>query len=223
VLVLPLFLLYEIGVAVVRTPLANGADFLTLPLLKLADFNRGFLLLVLGLLTAGVCATAVYLQKTHKTQPAHFLPVLIESAVYALSLGSVVLFVMVKILRMNPRLAASVGGVQMSPFTSLVMAAGAGLNEELVFRAGLYAGLAWALKATKKIKPWVATFIAALLSSIVFSAVHHIGPLGDPFSIGVFTFRLLCGLAFATIFQYRGFAVAAWTHALYDAYVFFLQ
>jgi hypothetical protein len=33
----------------------------------------------------------------------------------------------------------------------------------------------------------------------------------------------LCGLVFATIFQTRGFAVAVYTHALYDIYVLIVR
>ena len=59
----------------------------------------------------------------------------------------------------------------------------------------------------------------AYFSSTLFSAIHHLGPLGDPFSVWVFTFRLLAGLVFGVIYWFRGFAVAVYTHALYDMYV----
>jgi hypothetical protein len=36
-----------------------------------------------------------------------------------------------------------------------------------------------------------------------------------------FTFRSLAGRACATLFAARGFAFAAWTHALYDRIVLF--
>jgi hypothetical protein len=42
---------------------------------------------------------------------------------------------------------------------------------------------------------------------------------GEPWKLGVFVYRFLCGLFFATLFQTRGFAVAVYTHALYDIYV----
>jgi hypothetical protein len=54
---------------------------------------------------------------------------------------------------------------------------------------------------------------------VAFSAVHHLGPYGDKLLLGVFTFRVLAGLLFGLLFWFRGFAVAVYTHALYDVLV----
>jgi hypothetical protein len=62
-----------------------------------------------------------------------------------------------------------------------------------------------------------------LVSSALFSAAHHVGPLGDPLRLGVFTYRMLAGIVFGLIFWFRGFAVAVYTHALYDMYVMLLR
>ena len=64
---------------------------------------------------------------------------------------------------------------------------------------------------------------AALVGSLIFSAVHYIGAFGDPFSLTSFTFRFLLGLVFNALYLTRGFGVAAWTHALYDVFVTLLQ
>ena len=53
--------------------------------------------------------------------------------------------------------------------------------------------------------------------------MHHIPPYGDPFTIGVFTFRVLAGACFGLLFWFRGFAIAVYTHALYDLYVLVLR
>ena len=53
--------------------------------------------------------------------------------------------------------------------------------------------------------------------------MHHIPPYGDPLHIGVFTFRFMAGLCFASLFWFRGFAVAVYTHALYDLYVLLVR
>ena len=55
------------------------------------------------------------------------------------------------------------------------------------------------------------------LSSLVFALAHYLGP--ESFTVFTFTFRTLAGLIFATIFLFRGFAVAVYTHCLYDVYV----
>ncbi len=45
------------------------------------------------------------------------------------------------------------------------------------------------------------------------------GPFGEPFTLSAFTFRFLFGLALNGVFLVRGFAVAAWAHAIYDVLV----
>jgi membrane protease YdiL (CAAX protease family) len=56
-------------------------------------------------------------------------------------------------------------------------------------------------------------------SSLLFSAAHYVGPLGDTFAIYSFTFRFLAGMFFASLFLVRGFGIAAGTHAVYDILV----
>ncbi len=61
--------------------------------------------------------------------------------------------------------------------------------------------------------------VAVLLTSVVFSAAHYLGPHGETFNSFSFAFRFLAGAFFAVLFVYRGFGVAAGTHALYDVFV----
>ncbi|MCA9638481.1 MAG: CPBP family intramembrane metalloprotease, partial [Myxococcales bacterium] len=58
-----------------------------------------------------------------------------------------------------------------------------------------------------------------VISSLVFSLAHHVGPAAEAFTFDAFVYRTLAGVFFAIVYQLRGFAVAAWTHALYDVYV----
>ena len=64
-----------------------------------------------------------------------------------------------------------------------------------------------------------AVLLAALVSSILFAAAHHVGAQGEAFYFSVFLFRLLAGGLFAAIFLYRGFGVAIGAHAVYDVLV----
>ena len=61
--------------------------------------------------------------------------------------------------------------------------------------------------------------MAFFFAVMIFSAVHYIGVYGDPFTLASFSFRFLFGLILNGIFLWRGFGVAAWTHALYDVMV----
>jgi hypothetical protein len=58
-----------------------------------------------------------------------------------------------------------------------------------------------------------------VVSSLLFSAAHYVGPLGDTFEPYSFTFRTIAGLFFAGLFLWRGFGIAAGTHAAYDMLV----
>ncbi len=100
----------------------------------------------------------------------------------------------------------------------LALSLGAGLYEELVFRVLLVGGLFAGLRALRQGRT-AAYLAAAVVGAAVFSAVHHLGPLGDPFTVRVFLYRLVFGLALNALYLARGFGVAAWTHALYDVLV----
>ena len=101
----------------------------------------------------------------------------------------------------------------------LALSIGAGLYEELVFRVLLVGGLYLVLKRLFPARRYAAYLTAAVLGALVFSAVHYTGALGDPFTLRSFTFRFLFGLALNGLFLWRGFGVAAWTHALYDVMI----
>ena len=105
----------------------------------------------------------------------------------------------------------------------IVMSVGAGFWEETTFRLGLLTGIVGLCERGIGMRRILAILVGFVLSSLVFSAVHHIPPYGDPLLLGVFTFRFMAGICFGLLFWFRGFAVAAYTHALYDVYVLILR
>jgi hypothetical protein len=72
-------------------------------------------------------------RRTKALPHGSFLPMLLESAVYALTLGTLIVFVMTRLLGIEPRLAIAGG-------SNLLMSMGAGVYEELVFRLGALSG-----------------------------------------------------------------------------------
>lgn len=217
VLVLPLLVFYEIGV--ISSDRMNGADLVTSALLRLVG-TQGFIGVQIGLIVI-VLGIAAYLRKHQQLRLAQILPVILESGVYALTMGTFIIFVMVDVLHIDPRLAAGTSPIaSASIFQKLLMSVGAGVHEELVFRMLLFGGI-FALLTKLKFanRRWIAMLIALGISSVLFSAAHHIGPLGDPLRIGVFTYRAIAGLFFGLIYHYRGFAIAVYSHSLYDIYV----
>lgn len=207
-LAFPLFAVHQIGILLgVR---GNAADFAT-DLLMLAAQRS--LVHYTGLLLAMLLAYGLVLRvlrRRGRLRPAAFVPVLLESAVLALAMGSVILGVL-QYLDFLPGLSV------LGPGSIVVVSAGAGFHEELLFRVVLMGGLAVMLRGvTGRARAWL---VALGLSALLFSLAHHLGPAGEPLSGVVFVYRALAGVYFGLVYWLRGFAVAAWTHALYDVYV----
>lgn len=223
--IFPLFLIYEVGV--VFAPVMNGVDFVSRNLYAALSYNtRNYLLFHVGLavLFAGLLVWMRRRRAIRKNgDPRRFFPMLLEAAIFALTSGSLILFVMRHILHIDPPLAVGDGppfaaGGLSGTATGALLSLGAGVHEELVFRLGLCAGGA-ALLRVVGVAHGPAMVLAFLSSSVLFSAAHHIGAAGDPWAFAVFTYRLLAGLLFASLFYFRSLAHAVYTHALYDIYV----
>jgi hypothetical protein len=216
ILVFPLFLIYQIGV-LFTMPMLNGADFVTTLLFSSLGLTlKGYLLFLAGVVALFAVGIGLLKRNQHFNGKV-FLPVLLESTVYALTMGSLIVLLMTKVLGFSPGLA--VGLQQRGIVTRVVMSLGAGVYEETVFRLGLLAGCIATFEKLLGMSRWAAVVGGFLLSSAVFSFVHYIPPLGDAFTFGSFTFRMLAGVAFGVLFKLRGFAVAVYTHALYDIFV----
>jgi hypothetical protein len=220
-LALPLFVFYQIGI-LFTDGWMNGADFVTPRLLALAGGSRwGYFFFNIGL----IVAAWVYWRRSpsHQTiRPRHFVAVAAESTLYASLMGGVVVQLLIR-AGLNPPTALwspaqaiaaadpSTGGV----LNSLVLSVGAGTYEELFFRVLLMGGVLYALKFTtlSRLAQWT---IAVVGTSFIFSAFHY-WPIGmDAFDLWSFSFRFVLGIFFAGLYVARGFAVAAYTHAIYD-------
>jgi hypothetical protein len=220
ILVFPLFIIYQLGILLSRG--LNGVDFVTASLVQLCERDLGNYLVILSSMLVAYAAILLLLRQRDSFDPKAFLPVVAESAFYALSMGSIILFVMHRFVELVPGLSTS-GQLSAALASGLsfldivVISAGAGLHEELMFRLIGLGGLWWLLAGMMPEKQaWIA---ALVISSLGFSLAHHIGPHGEPFVFAAFVYRALAGVFFALVYQVRGFAVAVWTHALYDIYV----
>jgi len=218
VLVFPLLLIYQLGILLGRGQ--NGADFLTRELIELGRQDVDNYLSIVGGMLAVYAAIVLLLRHRGTFSPRAFVPMLAESASYALLMGSLIMFVIAQFTELVYSLA--VGGL--GSLDVIVISAGAGFHEELIFRLGLMGGLGWLLTGlTGDQRKWFAWAVALAVSSLLFSLAHHIGPSGEAFTFGAFVYRSLAGVFFAFVYHLRGFAVAAWTHALYDVFVLSLS
>ena len=222
-LVFPLFVVYQIGVLSMPSTY-NGADLVTSQMLRLLHGNAGTYLVINVALALAFLVLVLVLRRNNTFDPRLFVPVLFESAIYALTMGSLICFVMIDLLHIDPKLAitCSTGPGQASPAAKLILSLGAGVHEEILFRLIMVGGGVWLFERALGLRRWLAIALAFAISSVLFSAAHHVIG-GEPFRVGAFTYRILCGLVFATIFQTRGFAVAVYTHALYDIYVLLVR
>jgi hypothetical protein len=218
-LVFPLFLVYQIGVLLIPD-VYNGADLVTSQLLHLLHGRLGaYVILNLGLGLAFIIALA-YLRKRNEFHARQFIPVILESSVYAVTMGALIVFVMMNVLGVDPRLQIScaTGPHDVGLLGRIILSFGAGVHEELVFRLLMIPALIYLGSKVLGLGRVPAIALAFFVSAALFSLAHHVVG-GEPFHIGVFVYRLLCGLIFACIFQFRGFATAVYTHALYDIFV----
>lgn len=207
---LPLVLAYEGGVlALGRGTARNGADVWLRQLLDAAGFGGYFLLPVLTIV--GLLAWHHVEHDRWRFRPGVLAGMALESWVWA--------GVLLGIARMQGRwwpLAAALG--EEGLFARFVAFCGAGLYEEVLFRLLLLPALAWLFAQLGCSVP-VAAAGGVVVSSVLFSLAHYVGPLGDTFALYSFTFRFLAGLFFATLFVTRGFGIAAGAHAAYDLLV----
>lgn len=207
---LPLVLAYEGGVLVLgRGSPRNGADVWLRQALDALGFGAYFLLPALMVL--GLLAWHHVEHDRWRFSPAVLAGMAFESLLWAA--------VLVGIARLQDRLwplAAAV--VEEGVLARLVAFCGAGLYEEVLFRLLLLPALAWTFERIG-FSGAAAAVLGLVGSSVLFSAAHYVGPLGDTFQIYSFTFRFLAGMFFAVLFSVRGFGIAAGTHAIYDILV----
>ncbi len=216
---LPLLALYELLIVFAnRSAVAQVrvSSEMWLKQLLLVVGDHGLIAFGVAVLVAGIAVFWNDRKKNIPFRPRYFLWMLLESAAYAVVIALLVANLVQAILPMLAQ-AAPIEGLAMK----LALSVGAGLYEELLFRVLLVGMLFWALRRIMGSRA-LAYAIAALVGAFLFSLMHYIGPLGDPFQPGSFLFRMLFGLALNVVFLWRGFGVAAWTHALYDVMVLVL-
>ncbi|HVE78221.1 MAG TPA: CPBP family intramembrane glutamic endopeptidase [Gemmatimonadaceae bacterium] len=151
-------------------------------------------------------------------RPRILAAMLVESAVLALTFGSLVGATTARIL--DPLAPLSVPAPPaLDAFTRLTLSLGAGLYEELLFRVLLVGTLAWGARRLLGWPPAAAGAMAVGIGALVFSAFHYVGPYGDRWALDSFTYRAVAGVFLSALYVTRGFGITAWTHALYDVLV----
>lgn len=219
ILVVPIFLVYHLGILFMDR--RNGVDMASTVFFGILKQSVGVYVGVTLAIAAGLIGAGFYLRKKGRARVFAFVPVLAESTLWAIGLSVSVGWATAKVV---PGLIEplQVAAEPMGPIDKLVMSCGAGFHEELVFRVILFGGLAFFLRRVLNVRATWSLITAIVVSSVIFSGIHYVGVLGDEFTWASFVFRFLAGVFLALVYRYRGFAVAVYSHAIYDVIVLFL-
>lgn len=221
--VAPMIVIYEVGLLLLGPDaLRNGADAWLRSTLHWAGFGQYFLL---PLLTCAILLGCHHLRRDRwHLRWAVLYGMLLES----MTLGFVlVVFSHCQgLVSGTAQIAQLCSIADVSAVRQVIGFFGAGIYEELLFRLMLLPAIVTLLCAagTSRAVSWIT---AIVLSSLLFAAAHYrldllIGSYeitttaGDVFQWNTFVFRSFAGAFFGVLYRYRGFGVAAGSHALYD-------
>jgi len=203
VLIFPLMLAYEIGVLFAGH--VNGADVVTRSMYA-AIGSRGGYLLIHAAFAIGFLLWVRRDSRWTSLSIEVAAPVILEAAVYALTLGALGTLIVERVLGLG------ISG------SEIVSALGAGVHEELVFRLAAMTGLV-SLLGRSSLDRRLCVVVALLGSAALFAAAHHVGSHGEVFTMHAFAYRCVAGVVFGLVFWFRSLAHAVYAHALYDIVV----
>jgi len=206
--VAPLVLLHAAACAIFEPPVqAAAAVWVLRPLLRAGLGPASSALVVAAILVAlGVALSARALRRgTVRFRPGLVPLIWLEGAAWGLVLD----------VGWNGLGARAPGGLGLGPGDEIVLALGAGIYEELVFRVGVFHAVrAVALRLAGQGATGRATAAAVVVTSLAFAAAHHLGP--EPFALGAFAFRVVAAVFFTALLATRGLGVAVAAHVAYD-------
>lgn len=214
---LPLLLLYEILIFIAQPDSEQVVRISVDVWIKTLFSHFGQDVLSITLIFVALLGIFVLYKERKKLsslKAGYFATMLMEASAYAFLLALIISTTVNSLLQ----IAAPETVQSLSTLQQLALSLGAGLYEELFFRVILVSLLLLIMKYLVQTK-WLRFALAMVIAALLFSAVHYIGELGDTFTLGSFLFRFLFGLALNAIYIFRGFGMAAWTHAIYDVMV----
>lgn len=111
---------------------------------------------------------------------------------------------------------------QPSIWQRAVLALGAGIYEEFVFRVLVVSGVAALVSLGLKWSKTSAYILGVMVSAVVFAWFHYVGVYGDIFQLRTFLLRMLAGILLSVLYVLRGFGITAYAHIVYDFIIIFL-
>ena len=211
---LPLLLVYEVGLFAISANdlplLRNGADVLMRQVLEMfvvvGTYGFGGTFLI-GFIIAFLRQKKAL--EASQIKGEYLLTMLFESIGWAILL--------IIIMLRAPEYLMSTKDERL--LQQVVLAVGAGIYEEFVFRVILITGFAYILGLILKWREIGKNIGSMFLAAVLFSAFHFVGPYGEDPSAYLFFIRIIAGVFLGTIYIFRGFGIAAYTHTIYDLFV----
>lgn len=238
IFLLPLILIYEIGVRILAgdggESIRNGADAWMRVFLVKAGIELSWLppLLLVGTLVAWHLST----KQPWKMNWDTYGGMAAESFLYAfvlIMLGQITDygFRQSEWKELQFESTSHYSGYLVRMITFM----GAGIYEEFLFRLCSLPIVYFALRGLFVPRNW-AVAGTVVTTSLVFSLAHYLGPSSDGHAMSLltdavvrvqssrdlwfgFSFRLLAGMFFAALYFLRGFGIAVGAHAVYDVFV----
>lgn len=216
VFVLPFFALYEVMVLFLSRDevmtLRNGADVLLRQFLAMFG-DWGVYILSISFVLAFL--VVFLLQKKEWTVTAvksdYLLCMLAEGTVWGL--------VLYLVMRFAPALLMFPSGKDL--VRQVILAIGAGLYEEFVFRVVAITVVSQLFRLVFMWKRRWRLAMSVVTCAALFSAFHFVGAYGDALDLSVFLYRLMAGILLGALYVTRGFGITAYAHMVYDFVVIF--
>jgi len=211
---LPLLVIYEILIVVSQSQywgIRNAADVWIRTFLMAFDLQAHHITFVLIGISLALIPIAKSRARGVKLKANYFALMFAESLALSLVLG----VFLQTILQMG---GLSSGGTGSGLMQNIALSVGAGLFEEIIFRV-IILNLLFLLLSPVFKKKVVTAVVSVLIASFLFSLSHYVGNMADSWQLYSFMFRWAAGLLFTVLYFVRGFAITAYTHALYDIWV----
>ncbi len=211
VFIAPLLVIYESGV-LASAAVRNGADDWLRESLRMAGFGQYFLLPILT-----VCILLGWHYTTRRSWR------LSRGLLWGMAGECILLAICLwLVLKLQGTLMQTTAEAIRTSLPDILVGAvsylGAGIYEELLFRLILLKVMVLGL-IRLGVRPRPSMVAAVVLNGLLFAAAHYVGPCGEELETFTFVFRFLAGTFFSILFVYRGFGIAAGSHAGYDILV----
>ena len=188
----------------------NGADFLMRAILEsfgiLGLYGLGAIFLI------GFIVTYVFFLKGKNSsdiKTEYLFIMVFESVVWAILLyillSKFMVFLMIPIGK--------------AILQQVILAVGAGIYEEFLFRVLLISGLSSIIGFVFLWEEKGSNIVALIIAAAIFSGFHFMGDYGDYFTMELFLLRFFAGVILGILYYVRGFGITAYAHSIYDLIV----